>query len=833
MNKKDRYFLLLATLGALSLSVLALTAENRGAFYKANETSNTHYCASIVFGTTQYGSNGAVTTSTFTTQNITVDSISTSTNCYAASGNAARIGESGGAGELTFSFGTSTSYVITEAWVWCYEYSTDAGNNKSATFSLATSALSADNFQSVTATSCASSTTSTDPSILTASGGLLHFTGLDAGSGTASTSLTVKSTTTARVELCKVLLKITGTASNGDYINDGGGSVTKSLSSISVTSNPTKSSYTKGETLDTTGLVITADYSDSSSADVTSACTLSPDNGTTLNTVGTQTISVSYTYSGTTKTTSFTVTVTAASVTLSSIAVTSNPTKTSYNVGDILDTAGCVITATYSDESTSDVTSSCDFSPTTLSTSGTQVITVTYSGKTASFSVSVAAAKTLSSITISGTATTTSYTAGESFDPTGLTVTATYSDNSTAVVTSSVTWTPSTLSAGDTSVTASYTYGSTTKTAAYNGLTVSAASGTYMYTKKSGDHLQVFAIEQTGTYGDATLFKYGNFEILIDGGNTTSQTQLQHYLETYCTDHVIDILVLTHPHTDHYGSFYGGTATAANGGVMADAGITAVSHIIDDGLDSYGSGYISNWVNGVRSHYTVNSNYQSISTIVSGHTYDAIWNITPSIYIQWLDSGTYATEDSTSANNNSVCCDLHFGTYEYVMVGDAQDTEVNSLMSNYSGTNKFIKSTDTVIFKACHHCSGTADSGNTSTFLNYVSPSYGWASAGITSANAAKTTPSTAQHPYKNGATSITNKTGTANFYWNGTAGTLDMTLDESFANFSIVGEGRVYGYGYKMSGTLVDANSEKTTPLFSTQWATTSAFANGAGGTL
>ena len=63
--------------------------------------------------------------------------------------------------------------------------------------------------------------------------------------------------------------------------------------------------------------------------------------------------------------------------------------------------------------------------------------------------------RTLEAIVISGTLTNTQYV-GFAFDPTGLTVTAFYDDESDEDVTSQVTWSPSTLTASTTSVTASY-----------------------------------------------------------------------------------------------------------------------------------------------------------------------------------------------------------------------------------------------------------------------------------------------------------------------------------------------------------------------------------------
>jgi len=80
------------------------------------------------------------------------------------------------------------------------------------------------------------------------------------------------------------------------------------LNSIAVTTPSTKVVYTQGEALALAGMVVTATYSDNSTKAVTDYTTI-PTNGAVLNTVGAQTVTVSYTEGGVTKTTSFTVTV--------------------------------------------------------------------------------------------------------------------------------------------------------------------------------------------------------------------------------------------------------------------------------------------------------------------------------------------------------------------------------------------------------------------------------------------------------------------------------------------------------------------------------------------
>lgn len=83
-------------------------------------------------------------------------------------------------------------------------------------------------------------------------------------------------------------------------------------------------------------------------------------------------------------------------ITLSSISITTKPTKTTYGIGDTFDTSGMVVTATYSDGTKKDVT-------TFVSTSGfnsenadaVQIITVTYTEndvtKSTSFTIKIEA----------------------------------------------------------------------------------------------------------------------------------------------------------------------------------------------------------------------------------------------------------------------------------------------------------------------------------------------------------------------------------------------------------------------------------------------------------
>ena len=82
---------------------------------------------------------------------------------------------------------------------------------------------------------------------------------------------------------------------------------TKTLSSIAVTTAPTKTVYNAGEDFDETGMVVTANYSDSSTAAVTSYTVTDGNNLI----AGTTSVTISYTEGGVTKTCTQAITVNA------------------------------------------------------------------------------------------------------------------------------------------------------------------------------------------------------------------------------------------------------------------------------------------------------------------------------------------------------------------------------------------------------------------------------------------------------------------------------------------------------------------------------------------
>ena len=146
------------------------------------------------------------------------------------------------------------------------------------------------------------------------------------------------------------------------------------------------------------------------------------------------------------------------------IAVTTQPNKKTYYIGEAFDPAGMVVTATFADDTIENVTGDCTFSPATIA-KDTTAITVNYQRagirKTASVPVTV---RVLASIEISNPPTKTAYKYGEVFSPAGMAVTARYTDGQSRTVTG-YTYSPNgALKLSDTTITVSYTEGDVTKT---------------------------------------------------------------------------------------------------------------------------------------------------------------------------------------------------------------------------------------------------------------------------------------------------------------------------------------------------------------------------------
>lgn len=320
----------------------------------------------------------------------------------------------------------------------------------------------------------------------------------------------------------------------------------------------------------------------------------------------------------------------------------------------------------------------------------------------------------------------------------------------------------------------------------------------------------VFCLEQKGSYGDGTLYKYGDIEILVDGGTTDVGPQLKELLETQCSDHKLEMIVSSHPHSDHF------HALAISGqSTLSLAGITMVDYIVDSGVnDGKGdSNYRAYWINNIQQYYkNLGATYYPIQELVKDHHDDAIIKFNDNLEVQFFDTEHYYVSGGSAGNGVSVAMAIRYKNYNFFTFGDLPSGSESGILKY--DTNVLYSENDINILKASHHASNGA---NTSDIVNKLKPSYSWASSAITSSNQS-IDGIRQQHPYADASRRIVASTGISNYYWVGTCGTIHIKIDNT-NGISFTGLGRKNA-DYYYHGQLVDPNSEKNTPFFETMFA-------------
>lgn len=123
---------------------------------------------------------------------------------------------------------------------------------------------------------------------------------------------------------------------------------------------------------------------------------------------------------------------------LTGITVTKMPNKTTFYQGELFDSTGLEVSKTYNDE-TSEIITDYELSGFDSSSAGTKTITVTASGKTTTFEITVSEAS-ITAISVTTMPSKVNYHIGKEFDSTGVVVTATISDGSAIDVTEDCTY---------------------------------------------------------------------------------------------------------------------------------------------------------------------------------------------------------------------------------------------------------------------------------------------------------------------------------------------------------------------------------------------------------
>ncbi|MCD8215932.1 MAG: dockerin type I repeat-containing protein [Clostridiales bacterium] len=201
--------------------------------------------------------------------------------------------------------------------------------------------------------------------------------------------------------------------------------VAKEVTAVEIISEPTKTDYVEGETFNPEGLVIRVVYNDGQEEIMTY------DNDSIsypTEPLTTDDISVKITVGGISAKAEISV----VSKEITGIQVTTSPTKIDYIVGQNFNPDGMIVTAYYNDDSSA-VIEDYSYTPTTVS-ADTEDITIIKDGFTDIVKI-VVSERVITNIAVTTLPNKAEYTENDTFDPTGMTVTAYFNDGSEEEIT--------------------------------------------------------------------------------------------------------------------------------------------------------------------------------------------------------------------------------------------------------------------------------------------------------------------------------------------------------------------------------------------------------------
>lgn len=328
-----------------------------------------------------------------------------------------------------------------------------------------------------------------------------------------------------------------------------------------------------------------------------------------------------------------------------------------------------------------------------------------------------------------------------------------------------------------------------------------------LYVPGSLDKPSVSYLEMIKEYGDAILFDFGDFEMLIDGGNTEDMSNVMAAVNNACEDHELELLVTTHAHADHIGGIRYKTNFENYGG------LTSIKYIVDSGCTYTTSTYKT--YESMRNAYVAQgTTYFSIYEMINNSTsnYPNEFLICDGVTLKFLDTGSYLPYNEPvgeDINETSVSALLSIGNTRYFLCGDITNSTSsgsieNFIINTYGNTGLWSEDTYNVV-KANHHCSGTHGS-NSDAWVAGTMPDVVVISASIISDNRTSSGVTTKQHPNNNSLNRYVSYTDKV--YCNMINGTITLTHNSINSTPTMSFAGRTIDY-YD-NGVIVSRTAEK-----------------------
>lgn len=205
--------------------------------------------------------------------------------------------------------------------------------------------------------------------------------------------------------------------------------------------------------------------------------------------------------------------------------------------------------------------------------------------------------------------------------------------------------------------------------------------------------------------GDCTLIKVGDTEVLIDAGSKTSSIPaIREYVDRFCTDGVLEYVVVTHAHEDHYAGFATSENTESLFDIYECETVITFSQITS-GKES--QKMYQNFMRELGEEEEAGATVYTAEECMTGEGGASDrFDLGSGVELQILDSYYYYNRAS-SENDHSVCVMINQGTgasaKHYLFTGDLEEDGEEYLVQ----MNDLPK---VELYKAGHHGSKTSSS---------------------------------------------------------------------------------------------------------------------------
>ncbi len=206
--------------------------------------------------------------------------------------------------------------------------------------------------------------------------------------------------------------------------------------------------------------------------------------------------------------------------------------------------------------------------------------------------------------------------------------------------------------------------------------------------------------------GDCTFIQVGNVDILIDAGSKTSSIPtISAFLNVHMKDDLLDYVIVTHAHEDHYAGF------ATNDGTDSLFDLYKVGTIIDFAqTNQKTSKMYNNYLRERDEEIAAGAVHYTAKQCIDEDKAEFV--LSENVTMTILNQKYYHQKASDGENDHSVCTLFSQGDAHYLFTGDLEKKGEESLVA-------WNDLPEVVLYKAGHH--GSKTSSNTA-LLSVIKP---------------------------------------------------------------------------------------------------------------